>query len=75
MKENQISFLTAQIKILPIFICAVCSKQKTGDTMRIDFRAFTSEHLKNQVDNISLSSHDMPVGWSYNGKFTCEKCH
>lgn len=31
----------------------------------------TSDLVKACIENIEQRSHSMPVGWSYNGKYSC----
>lgn len=70
-----IAIIQATIKFVSIYTCAVCYFTAVGTTARREFSGLTTQELKEFVDAQQPRSHDMPIGWSYDGRFTCPKCN
>lgn len=66
-----INRIVAEVKYSMIYKCSACGKEAVGDTARDVMFVGSSEELKDSIDRLPQTSHHMPVGWSFNGKFTC----
>lgn len=66
-----INRIVAEVRFITVYTCSVCGTQKVGDTKRVTFDGGSSAELKAFVDGQPQCSHQMPVGWGYDGKFTC----
>jgi hypothetical protein len=63
------------IRIRPWYRCAMCRAQQEGDRSdHVPFYGGTLEDLQSAVAAYRCTSYAMPVGWSYNGEYSCEKC-
>lgn len=67
----KVARIVAQVKAVPIYECSACKKQQLGDTMRLEFDTHSADRIAEGIKRARADSAHMPVGWSYNGKFTC----
>ena len=68
---SNIHTMKAEIKLKHVYTCALCGKKSLGDMITEVFYCNTTDMLKALIEHIDQESNAMPVGWSYNGKFTC----
>ena len=66
-----INRVRASIKYNTVYVCFLCKKQGIGDTVRVEFDGLSTQELKEFLDHRQQSARDMPVGWSFSGKFNC----
>jgi hypothetical protein len=71
MSQSNINYIEATIKYNKLYKCARCGKTTVGDTVRVVYRGFSTDDLKQFLDNKRQTSSHMPDGWSYNGEFNC----
>lgn len=68
--EN-VYLIKAELKIKHIYTCHICGKQEIGATQKVICFVDSSDELKQRIDDLRQTSHYMPIGWSYNGRFDC----
>lgn len=59
------------VKVVPMFTCFHCGKREKGDSKSVDVDFMTPEGMADYLESLYIHSNYMPVGWSYNGEFTC----
>ena len=73
-KKEIIHHIAAKVKMRRSFVCSKCNSRRVGETERYEIDVCNTQQLKDAIDAKYCKSTYMPVGWSYNGEFTCEKC-
>lgn len=71
----KVSVAEGTIRFLPIFCCHVCHREQAGTQARVEIMVWSFEDINSILEREELRSRDMPVGWSYNGKFKCGDCN
>jgi hypothetical protein len=66
--------LEATVKFNTVYVCACCGKRQVGTTVRMTYRGRGPDDLSSHLKRHRQSSADMPVGWSFDGKFKCAIC-
>ena len=66
--------IVALIKFNTIYTCVHCGRQQVGDTCNVEVDVHSPIELARAMENQRQTSHAMPVGWGYDGKFYCG-CH
>lgn len=66
--------IVADIRYITLYECTICGATQRGDTVSTTFDGHSVEQLTAFMNGQQQRSHDMPVGWSYNGKFKCPCC-
>lgn len=67
--------VVADVKIRRLYTCSVCDNDEPGTTEHVTINAEHPECLHKQLEQLRQTSKHMPVGWGYNGKFTCPECN
>jgi hypothetical protein len=68
--------IKATIKYTAIYTCHKCGKRRSGGTARTEYDGFSSENLKEFLNNQKRHTRDAPIGWSFclPSGFKCDTC-
>lgn len=66
--------IKADVKFKTLYECVDCGKTEAGDQVHMSFLVTNPDSIKHALDYYQPISHYMPVGWSYNGTYHCERC-
>lgn len=66
--------IEAKIRMNQTYTCHYCGKQKNGFTFSFVVRCTDPIEISDEIRRQRITSHNMPVGWGYNGTFYCEDC-
>lgn len=68
MRYNKI---IVEVKYNSIYKCSHCSVEVVGDTVKFNVICENTQELKCFMDKQRQVSYYMPIGWSYNGEYSC----
>lgn len=63
--------IEAKVRYRTLYVCEACGRQNEGATVTMEMIALDPDSVSLALKRQPQTSHYMPVGWNYSGKYNC----